>query len=85
MNNGKFLVDKLPDMKSRSAALSNNFFYILALNQDFNKINNELSRLEISYDSLFPRIEEVIEEKSFEYEQSINQYFYFVEDASING
>jgi hypothetical protein len=39
------------------------------------------------YDKLFPKEveEEPLEEQSFDYAQSINQYFYFVEDASIDG
>ena len=85
LNNSKFFVEKPPSMKVQSSAFKNNFFYTSSSYEDINEMNIELNRLVDLYDLLFPELDEFVEEGNFEYTQSINQYFYFVEDASIGG
>ena len=90
VDNGKMNIQRYPDMKDQSLASHNNFFYIKSLfidNNDIDKLNDELNHLNSIYELLFPENhdEVLIEEQIFDYVQSINQYFYFVEDASIGG
>ena len=90
INNGKMNIARYPDMKNQSLASYNNFFYVKSLfvdNNDIDDLNNELNNLINMYDTLFPEKNEevLIVEQTFDYVQSINQYFYFVEDASIGG
>ena len=91
VNNGKFMIDKYPNMNDHSSDLHNNFFYIESLakydNDTIKQLQQESERLNILYDKLFSKEieEDIVEELSFDYVQSIHQYFYFVEDASISG
>ena len=90
INNGKINIERYPSMKDPSLAYYNNFFYVKSLfvnNNDIDELNDELNQLNSIYEILFPKVndEVLIEDRTFDYVQSINQYFYFVEDASIKG
>ena len=69
--------------------LSNKEFYD---SYDINAGKNNLDSLLVKYNNLFPKdvVEDIEEENNqqsneFEWNQSTKQYFYFVEDATING
>ena len=89
VDNGNFFIANPPEMKVQSSGSYNNFFYTKSLSEydNIDQLNNELSRLNAMYDKFFPKEieEESIRNQSFDYVQSVNQYFYFVEDASIAG
>ena len=87
INNGKFSVDRIPNMKDKSYGLHNNFFYksYSDIEIDFSDLVNRINDLDNLYKRIFSDENAIVDDNNFDYVQSINQYFYFVEDASIKG
>jgi len=87
VNQGKFGLNKTPIIDNKKMDYSNNFFFKKSSKKN-NFVNDfeGIEKLEIQYEKLFSNKEVNLEEDNpFNYVQSINQYFYFVEDASFNG